>query len=68
LGSGDLERIQRAFLLTCGRPPDSFERESLGRFLDRQRALHAGQPEAEVRVWTDLCQSLLGLNAFLYLE
>ncbi|MFZ9853511.1 MAG: DUF1549 and DUF1553 domain-containing protein [Limisphaerales bacterium] len=68
VGSGDLQRIQRAFLLTCGRPPDSFERESLGRFLDRQRALHGGQPEAEVRVWTDLCQSLLGLNAFLYLE
>ncbi len=67
-GEGDDRRVDLGFRLTCGRMPDASERTAALRFLDRQRAAYAGQPEAERQVWNDFCQSLLGLNAFLYLE
>ncbi len=68
VGPEDGARIRYAFLLTCGREPDGEEQASLKRFLERQRRTYSGEPDGEMRVWTDLCQSLFGLNAFLYLE
>jgi hypothetical protein len=61
-------RISRSFLLACGREPDSIERKAAARFLDDQRQAYAGKPDAEQRAWADFCQSLFGLNSFLYLE
>lgn len=61
-------RIRRAFLVTCGREPDAFERDAALKFLARQRLAYAGRDEAEALAWADLAQSLFGLNAFLYLE
>jgi hypothetical protein len=61
-------KIRRGFLLTMGREPDSGERKAATRFLTEQRSAYAGKPDAEQRVWADFCQSLFGLNSFLYLE
>ena len=67
-GSDDRARIRRAFLLACGREPDAGERDAYIRFLYLQRRVYSEESDREVRVWTDLCQSLFGLNTFLYLE
>ncbi len=70
-------RIQRAFLLTCGREPDAAERRAARRFVAEQCATYdalstAGMGDAPTpaaaRAWADLGQLLFGLNAFLYLE
>ena len=66
---GDVSaRIRRAFLLVVGREPDDGERQATERFLEIQRAAFPGQPDSEKRVWADFCQTLFGLNAFLYIE
>jgi hypothetical protein len=61
-------RIRRAFLLTAGRPPDDATLQIALRFLAEQRLAYDGKADADRRVWADFCQSLFGLNSFLYLE
>ena len=61
-------RIRRAFLLVVGREPDDGERQATERFLEIQRAAYPGPADSEKRVWSDFCQTLFGLNAFLYIE
>ena len=67
-GADATAKIRRAFLLTSGREPDSGERKAATRFLAEQRLVYADKADAEQRAWTDFCQSLFGLNSFLYLE
>ena len=67
-GKEELTKVRRAFLLTSGREPDPGERKAATRFLTEQRLAYAGRPDAEQRAWADFCQSLFGLNSFLYLE
>ena len=67
-GNNELTKVRRAFLLTSGREPDSGERKAATRFLASQQLAYAGKPDAEQRAWADFCQSLFGLNSFLYLE
>ena len=70
-------RIERAFLLTCGRPPDATERRAAHKFVADQQANYAtpaADSSADARdqaarwAWADFGQLLFGLNAFLYLE
>lgn len=67
-GENEPAKIRRGFLLTIGREPDSGERQAAIRFLAEQRLAYAGKPDAGQRTWADFCQSLFGLNSFLYLE
>jgi hypothetical protein len=67
-GNDTPAKIRRSFLLISGREPDSSERKAATRFLAGQRLAYADKPDAEQRAWTDFCQSLFGLNSFLYLE
>jgi len=69
-GNDIAARVRRGFLLACCREPDKVERKAAMDFLAEQRAAYAGKTETEVelRSWSDFCQSLFGLNAFLYLE
>lgn len=67
-GDDERARITRAFVLACGRGPDPGEQAACTAFLDAQRRAYAGKADAAARAWADLCQSLFGLNAFLYLE
>jgi hypothetical protein len=61
-------RIQRAFLLVCGREPDPSERVASEEFLLRQQSLRAGHPDSNRRAWQDFAQSLFTLNDCLYLQ
>ena len=61
-------RLDRAFLVAVGRPPDAAEREAAESFLAAQRANYGARPEAPRLAWTDFCQMLLAGNAFLYVE
>src|SRR5262245_33727000 len=67
-GADAVVRVRRGFLLACGREPDAAELKAATRFLDGQHQAYAGKSDAEARAWADLCQSLFGLNSFLYLE
>src|SRR5207244_2131511 len=67
-GAGVEPRLELAFRLAYGRPPQDDERAAALRFLDRQRSLYAEEADGEARAWTDLCQMVLASNAFLYVE
>jgi hypothetical protein len=60
--------IERAFLLTAGRPPDAKERAASGRFLAEQRSHYADRSDAAMQALVDFFQMLLAGNAFLYVE
>lgn len=62
--------IDAAFRQTIGRHADPTERAAAERFLSAQAALQGGDAAASSRrdALTDLCQVLLGLNEFAYLE
>lgn len=62
------QRIRQAFLLSAGREPDAIELAHATQFITEQRRVYSDRPDAEQRTWADLCQSLLSLNSFLYLE
>ncbi|HSQ56603.1 MAG TPA: DUF1549 and DUF1553 domain-containing protein, partial [Gemmata sp.] len=67
-GDDPAKRLAIAFRLTCSRGPTKEEIAACEKFLSRQRGVYAEKKDAEIRVWTDLCQMLLASNAFLYVE
>ena len=67
-GPGDNRRIERALLLTSGRPPLPTELAESLKFLQLQRQEYRGANDAELRAWTDWCQMLLAGMATLYVE
>jgi hypothetical protein len=76
-GSGDAERIERAFLLTIGRQPTAAELASAKKFVAEQPAKYQesgvkGQESVKSNAtelaWTDFCHMLLSSNTFLYVN
>jgi len=67
-GTDTDRRLALAFRLAGGRPPESEQMEAAHRFLAAQRQVYAARAAAEERTWTDLCQTVLTSNAFLYVE
>jgi len=81
---GDDERLSRAYLLAVGRDATAEEKASLKEFLAAERELYSApalasggetggsvppsRPDAEDRIWTELCQMILASSAFLYIE
>jgi hypothetical protein len=61
-------RLDLAWRLACGKTPGPEERKICEEFLEKQRAFHAGKPDGDIMIWTDLCQMILSSNAFLYVE
>lgn len=64
-------RLDRAFRLAAGRPPDDAERAAGLRFLDTQPTHYAeGRAKAEATrsAWVDFCQMLLASNSVLYID
>lgn len=61
--------VQQAFHLTYARPPEPNELDLADNFIRVQttRYQEAGRPDPAWLAWTDLCQSLLASNEFLYL-
>jgi hypothetical protein len=72
---GDVDtRIRLAFLLTLARHPDAEELAEARSFvlkqheLRRQRDNKPAPASVERDAWADLCQTLLGLNEFIYVD
>jgi hypothetical protein len=67
-------RLHLAFQLTLARAPDADELAAARSFLTRQISARESRDEmvdpALVRkaAWTDFCQSLFGLNEFIYVD
>lgn len=68
MGPDAKARIRRGFLLATGREPDRDELRIAQAFLITQRDAYGGAPEADTSAWADFCQSLLVLNASLYVD
>ena len=64
------EAIRRAYLAALGRAPSDGERADVGSFIAAQTASYqvAGRADAEELALTDFCQSMPGLNEFVYVE
>ena len=62
--------IEKAYLVAFSRPPMPPETEAGLAFLDHQRNLYVadGMPDPDRLSLVDYCQSLLGLNEFLYIR
>jgi hypothetical protein len=67
-GSDTVRRLDLAFHLACGRLPRAEEQALCETFLEKQSAVYAGQKNADLSAWADLCQMLFASNAFLYIE
>jgi hypothetical protein len=67
-GTDRERRLNRAFVLTVGRPPAAAERAAALRFLDAQPGQYAKPADADEQAWADLCQMLFASNAFLYVD
>ena len=62
--------VRRAYLMGLSRSPDETELADALAFLDAQSAQYAADGKADARqlAMTDLCQVLLGLNEFVYVD
>lgn len=70
LNGEDRERIQQAFRIALGRDTSPTETDRLLTFLRTQTTYYQDRPEAEqrLRVYADLCQTLLGANEFISID
>jgi hypothetical protein len=66
--SGLKPALHYAFELAYNRTPTNDELSAAENFVREQSAIYKDHSDADVRVWTDLCQMLLASNAFLYVD
>ena len=64
------QAVDRAWQIVLGRPPRSDEQAAIAVFLQRQEQIYlrAGQTDPARTVRVDLCQALLGMNEFIYID
>jgi mono/diheme cytochrome c family protein len=64
------ERLESAYRIALSRDPAPKEMSAGLQFLEKQRAHHAQKPSAdpELSALTDLCNVILNLNEFLYVQ
>jgi hypothetical protein len=73
-GGEDARLVERAFVLALARPPSETERSASLEFLrSRREARRTRDPdlpdgEASRRALADYCQSIFGLNEFIYID
>ena len=70
LPSESKQAVVRGWELALGRPPRSDERAATALFLDRQEQIYrlAGRTDGVQTARVDLCQALLGMNEFIYVD
>lgn len=63
------KRLQRAYQLAFGREVMDREVQALTAFLEKQKNTYQsqGRGNAEQLAWTDLCQTLMSMNEFIYI-
>jgi len=64
----ETDRVSNLFLRTTGTAAADDELAASLKFLQEQVAGYRGQPDAEIRAWCDLCQTLLIGNAAIYVD
>jgi hypothetical protein len=66
----DSQRIREAFRIALSRDPSPGEADRLLTFVHNQEAFYKGWPDyaRRLRIYSDLCQALLGANEFIYLD
>jgi hypothetical protein len=69
-GLPDDEAVREAWLLAFGRVPNARELQLATAFLTHQTHIHndAGQKDAAHVARVDLCQTLFGMNEFVYVD
>jgi hypothetical protein len=73
-GTKPQDWVDRGFRLALARPPDGAERAACVQFLERQLERRAAREpsrtaeETRVHALTDFCQTLFGLNEFVYVD
>ena len=73
-GSAPRQWVDRAFLLAMSRPPGNDEREESIKFIERQferrtaRDKSVSAEEVRLRALADFCQTVFGLNEFVYVD
>jgi len=70
LPSDSVSAIRRAWQIVLARLPRPDERAAIGVFLQRQEQIYrqAGQADPSRIARVDLCQALLGMNEFIYID
>ena len=66
-GPGNAQRLERAYLITLNRRPESYEIESGLAYLDRLGSEPSASTE-DLDAWQSLCRVLMASNEFIYLE
>jgi hypothetical protein len=61
-------RVRTAYQIALGRDPTSRELAGNLRFLDEQKAQHASAADPAMNALIDLCNVILNLNEFLYVQ
>ncbi len=61
------ERLTAIFQAAVARPPSERQRDRAKRFLQQQANLYAAGLD-DVRIWTDLCHTVLNMKEFIYLN
>jgi hypothetical protein len=61
------ERILRAFEMAFGHAPSEAQLSRAREFIAQQASLHECG-EADLRVWKDLCHTLLNMKEFIYVN
>ncbi|MFN7934741.1 MAG: PSD1 and planctomycete cytochrome C domain-containing protein [Bryobacteraceae bacterium] len=66
----DAQKVREAFRIALSRDPSPTETDQLLTFVRKQETFYKDQPEAarRLRIYSDLCQALLGTNEFVYLD
>jgi uncharacterized protein DUF1553 len=65
-GADPMEEIRQAYRIALSREPSAKEMTESRKFLDKQRAHHAGKPDPVLAALTDLCNVMVNLNEFVY--
>ena len=68
--SDSKQAVVRGWELALGRPPRPDERAATSLFLERQEQIYrlAGRTDGVQTARVDLCQALLGMNEFIYVD
>jgi hypothetical protein len=66
----DSHTIRQAFRIALSRDPSPGEIDRLLTFVRKQETFYSDLPEdaRRLRIYSDLCQALLGANEFIYLD
>jgi hypothetical protein len=62
------KQIRAAYQIALSREPGARELADNVRFLEEQRTHHASRPDGELKALTDLCNVILNLNEFIYVQ